>query len=135
MGGAGNGSREGPVSSAVFNITFDCLDPSVVSEFWAAVTAYSRAHEAQPGNDYWVLRPPDGNGPRLVFVTVPARSPTKNPVHLDLVPRDLSQEDEVARLVALGASVVDDRRLLDPGGWVVLADPEGNEFCVEHGGY
>ena len=42
-----------------------------------------------------------------------------------------SQEDEVARLVGLGARVVDDRRDATPGGWIVMADPEGNEFCIE----
>jgi predicted enzyme related to lactoylglutathione lyase len=52
-------------------------------------------------------------------------------VHLDLLPNDASQEEEVARILDLGARIVDDRRRSDPGGWVVMADPEGNEFCVE----
>jgi len=70
--------------------------------------------------------------PRLVFVTVPEKRATKNRVHLDLLPKDsASQEEEVARLVGLGARVVDDRRDSTPGGWVVMADPEGNEFCLE----
>jgi hypothetical protein len=53
-------------------------------------------------------------------------------VHLDLVP-DGSQAEELARLAALGARVIDDRRHATPGGWVVLADPEGNEFDLEGG--
>ena len=86
----------------------------------------------QPGNDYWVVGPPDGSLPRLVFVTVPEKKSSKNRVHLDLLPKDsASQEEEVARLVGLGASVVDDRRDSSPGGWIVMADPEGNEFCIE----
>jgi hypothetical protein len=53
----------------------------------------------------------------------------KNRVHLDIVPADRSQDEEIARLTGLGATVADDRR--PQVGWVVLADPEGNEFCVE----
>jgi Glyoxalase-like domain len=49
------------------------------------------------------------------------------------VPTDRDQDGEVDWLVGLGATLVDDRRTLSPGGWVVLADPEGNEFCVEAG--
>lgn len=75
---------------------------------------------------------PGGSLPRLVFVTVPEEKSIKNRVHLDLLPNDSSQGDEVARLLDLGAHIVDDRRRSDPGGWVVMADPEGNEFCVEH---
>ena len=55
----------------------------------------------------------------------------KNRVHVDLVTTDSSQALELDRLLTLGATVVDDRRQFDGGGWVVLADPEGNEFCLE----
>lgn len=55
----------------------------------------------------------------------------KNRVHLDLEPRDRSRDEEVERVLALGATLVDDRRNPDGTGWAVLADPEGNEFCVE----
>jgi predicted enzyme related to lactoylglutathione lyase len=65
------------------------------------------------------------------LVTVPERKSIKNRMHMDIVPMVLDQEKEVARLLDLGASVVDDRRRSDPGGWVVMADPEGNEFCLE----
>jgi predicted enzyme related to lactoylglutathione lyase len=119
------------MSSVVFNVTFDCLDARVVARFWAAVTGYPEKKEHQPGNDYWVVSPPDGSWPRLVFVTVPEVKSVKNRVHPDLLPFDSSQEEEVSRLLDLGASVVDDRRRSSPGGWVVMADPEGNEFCVE----
>jgi predicted enzyme related to lactoylglutathione lyase len=67
----------------------------------------------------------------MVFVTVPERKVVKNRVHVDVMPINEDQDQEVDRLVGLGAVVVDDRRQLSPGGWVVLADPEGNEFCVE----
>jgi hypothetical protein len=78
------------------------------------------------------VSPPHGRLPRLVFVTVPEEKSIKNRMHLDLLPKDSTQEEEVARLLDLGASIVDDRRRSEPGGWVVMADPEGNEFCVEH---
>jgi predicted enzyme related to lactoylglutathione lyase len=120
------------MSALVLNITFDCLDARAVAQFWEEATGYPNERQHQPGNDYWVVGPPDGSLPRLVFVTVPEEKLTKNRVHLDLLPKDsTSQEEEVGRLVGLGASVVDDRRHSDPGGWVVMADPEGNEFCLE----
>jgi predicted enzyme related to lactoylglutathione lyase len=68
-----------------------------------------------------------------VFVDVPEAKAVKNRVHLDLMPRDRSQEEEVARIESLGGRLIDDRRQAGPGGWVVMADPEGNEFCVEGG--
>jgi predicted enzyme related to lactoylglutathione lyase len=117
--------------SALLNVTFDCHDPRVVASFWAAVTGYSLEEVKTPGNDYWVASPPDGRWPRLVFVSVPENKVVKNRVHLDLMPAEQDQEAELARLLGLGAAIVDDRRTLAPGGWVVMADPEGNEFCLE----
>ena len=119
------------MSSVVLNVTLDCRDSGAVARFWEAVTGHPKEEEHQPGNDYWVVSPPDGSLPRLVFVTVPERKSIKNRMHLDLLPNDSSQDEEVARLIDLGASVVDDRRRSSPGGWVVMADPEGNEFCIE----
>jgi len=118
-------------SSAILNITFDCHDARAVASFWSAATGYQLEHVASPGNEYWVARPAEGRRPRLVFVTVPESKVVKNRVHLDVVPVELDQAAEMARLLSLGARIVDDRRRLDPGGWVVMADPEGNEFCLE----
>ncbi|HXJ49128.1 MAG TPA: VOC family protein [Candidatus Acidoferrum sp.] len=117
--------------SAIFNVTFDCRDPDVVSRFWCAVTGYSLEEVKSPGNDFWVVSAPDSHLPRLVFVSVPESKVVKNRVHLDLMPGDGEQDEELNRLLSLGATIVDDRRTLSPGGWVVLADPEGNEFCLE----
>ena len=58
----------------------------------------------------------------------------KNRMHLDLRPTERSRDEEVTRLLGIGASLVDDQRQADGTGWVVLADPEGNEFCVERSG-
>jgi predicted enzyme related to lactoylglutathione lyase len=117
--------------SSILNVTFDCHDARRVAEFWSAVTGYALAEVLDPGNHYWVASPRDNGWPRLVFVTVPEPKVVKNRVHLDLLPNERDQDREVDRLVGLGATVVDDRRHVSPGGWVVLADPEGNEFCVE----
>jgi predicted enzyme related to lactoylglutathione lyase len=121
------------MSTAIFNVTFDCTDAWRVATFWSAVTGYRIEKIDMPGNEFWLVSRPDDQFPRLVFVTVPERKSTKNRVHLDLLPAEGEQEREIERFRALGASVVDDRRELQPGGWVVLADPEGNEFCLEQG--
>ncbi len=67
---------------------------------------------------------------RLLFIEVPDVKQVKNRVHFDLRPVDGSRDAELARLVGLGATTLADRRNPDGTGWVVLADPEGNEFCI-----
>jgi len=62
---------------------------------------------------------------------VPEPKTVKNRVHLDLMPDDRTRDEEVERLLGIGAALVADHRKPDGGGWVVLADPGGNEFCVE----
>ena len=71
-------------------------------------------------------------GHRLLFIEVPEPKSVKNRIHLDLRPSDRTQEEEVQRLKGLGATQLSDHRgQYGPGtGWVVLADPEGNEFCI-----
>jgi hypothetical protein len=66
----------------------------------------------------------------VLFFTVPDGKQVKNRVHLDLRPADRTREQEVARLLALGASQLADHRRPDGSGWITLADPEGNEFCI-----
>ena len=66
----------------------------------------------------------------MLFIEVPEPKTVKNRLHLDLVPVDRPRAAEVARLTALGATLVADHRRPDGTGWVTLADPEGNEFCV-----
>ena len=67
----------------------------------------------------------------LVFVPVPEGKTTKNRVHIDVSPTGLDQSDELARLLALGAVQVDVNQ--GEQSWIVLADPEGNEFCLLRG--
>ena len=113
------------MSSIVLNVTFDCADPALVARFWGAVTKWP-VH--QHGPDYSVGPSAEG-GPRLYFVQVPEPKIAKNRLHLDMIPPRDGQRREIARLVSLGASVLADQPA--GAGWVVLADPEGNEFCVE----
>jgi predicted enzyme related to lactoylglutathione lyase len=119
------------MSSTILNITFDCRDSAKVARFWAAVTGWDlRVAVESPGREEFSVGPPSADGARMYFVTVPEPKIAKNRVHLDVIPAG-SQNQEVARLVGLGASVAGGQPA--DAGWVVLADPEGNEFCVEPG--
>jgi hypothetical protein len=62
---------------------------------------------------------------------VPEGKVVKNRVHLDLIPTERTRDEEVTRLLGIGATLFEDHREPDGTGWVVLTDPEGNEFCVE----
>ncbi len=119
------------MTSAVYNITFDCSDAGTVARFWSAVTGLAlRQQDSRPGREEYSVGPPAPDLVRLYFVTVPERKVTKNRIHLDVKPHG-DQAHEIARLVKLGASVTDDQP--PDAGWVVMRDPEGNEFCVEPG--
>lgn len=116
--------------STILNVTLDCKDAAFLARFWSGVTRWPASKQDMPGNPFWLVARSD-HDVRLVFVEVPETKTEKNRVHLDLVPEEGSQDDEVARLEKLGARILDDRRRATPGGWVVMTDPEGNEFCVE----
>ena len=119
------------MSSFVLNVTFDCADPGAIARFWAAVTGWPlHAEGMRDDHEEYRVGPPAEGGMRLYFVSVPEPKIAKNRLHLDVVPHDRSQK-EIARLVRLGASVADDQPA--GAGWVILTDPEGNEFCVEGG--
>ena len=120
------------MTSLVHHITFSCRDPYQLALFWQQVTGYLDDPEEpnEPGADEAYLEPP-GGGTALLFVQVPEAKSIRNRVHLDLMPTDLTRNEEVDRLLAIGATLVDDRRTPEGRGWVVLADPEGNELCVE----
>ena len=114
------------MSSTVCNITFDCADPSALARFWGQVTGLPVIEEPQPGYPESAV---GDSRPRLYFVKVPEEKIVKNRVHLDIMPADRTQGEEIARLTGLGATIVSDRR--PDIGWVIMADPEGNEICVE----
>ncbi|MGO9965217.1 MAG: VOC family protein [Acidimicrobiales bacterium] len=107
----------------------DARNPSSLASFWEAALGWRRTHE-EP--DEVVLEPPvgsaeDGVAPDLLFLKVPEPKSVKNRLHLDL--RPLDQAKEVERLEAFGAKRVFVGQSAEVT-WVVLADPEGNEFCV-----
>jgi hypothetical protein len=114
------------------NITFDCADPYLLAGFWSQVTGYQEDPENpnEPDDPEGYLAGP-GDQPGLLFIKVPEAKTVKNRVHLDLVPADGNRDEEVERLLRMGATLVADHRRSDGTGWVVLADPEGNELCIE----
>ncbi|WP_371619461.1 VOC family protein [Streptomyces sp. NBC_00454] len=113
--------------SVVQNVAIDCADAYELARFWSGVTGRPVDPEGKPGDrETQVLL---AEGPVLYFNQVPEPKKTKNRVHLCLRP-ETSREQEVERLLGLGATLVADHRNPDGSGWAVLADPEGNEFCV-----
>ncbi|MGY0008151.1 VOC family protein [Micromonospora sp. I033] len=115
------------MGTVIRNVAFDCADPSELARFWSGVFDCPVDPESEPGDEEVAIAPP--GGPTLHFQRVPEPKTVKNRVHVCLEP-DVPRDREVERILALGATVVADRREPDGSGWVVLADPEGNEFCV-----
>ncbi len=107
----------------------DSAEPRKIASFWEAALGWRRTFDE---DDQVCIEPPkgspeDGVAPDILFLRVPEGKAVKNRLHLDLRPKD--QTAEVARLEALGARRVDVGQGPDCT-WVVLADPDGNEFCV-----
>ena len=121
------------MTSFVSHTTIDCGDAYRLSEWWKQVLGYVDAEDDpnEPGHEECLILSPD-NGHRLLFVQVPDEKQVKNRIHFDIQPRSGTRDDEVERVKRLGAVEIDDQRdHYGPGiGWVVLQDPEGNEFCV-----
>ncbi|MFI2364839.1 VOC family protein [Promicromonospora sp. NPDC019610] len=138
-----------------FQVTFDATDPRALGDFWCEVLGYVR--DAPPAgfatweealtawgvpeqrwNDKNAVSDPDGVGPRIFIQKVPEPKAAKNRVHLDVdVAAGLAGEErivkiraEAERVTALGARVVDEVAELGEF-WIVLRDPEGNEFCLQ----
>jgi hypothetical protein len=121
------------MTSFVSHTTVDCRNAYELSEWWKPVLGYVDidGDPNLPGHEECMIRDPE-TGHRLLFIEVPDEKVVKNRVHLDLRPRAGTRDEELERLLAHGAAQVEDLRgLHGPGsGWVVLADPEGNEFCI-----
>ncbi|MFF7558624.1 VOC family protein [Streptomyces pseudovenezuelae] len=114
------------MTSAIRHVTIDCADAYALADFWSQVLGLPLHEEDRPGDEEAQIE-----GAGLLFVTVPEVKRSKNRMHFDLQPQDRTRDEEVTRLLALGAALLDDQRTGDGMGWVVLTDPEGNEFCVE----
>ncbi|MEV7180234.1 VOC family protein [Kitasatospora sp. NPDC093679] len=113
--------------SVVQNVAVDCADAYGLARFWSRVTGRPLHPDDRPGDPE--VRVMLAEGPVLYFNQVPEAKTVKNRLHLCLRP-ETSRDREVERLLGLGATLVADRRDPDGSGWAVLADPEGNEFCV-----
>jgi hypothetical protein len=114
------------MSSRVIATVFDCQAPEAMAAFWCAAVGYQITGRWRDAYGVEYIETGVGDVPPLLFYPVSDRKQAKNRVHLD-VRASGPQYDEVARLVALGARVAAD----DPRQtWVVMHDPEGNEFCV-----
>lgn len=121
------------MAAFIFNVTFDALEPRTLGRFWSEATGYTIADER---DDFVALRAPDKRGVRqILFFRVDDPTPGKNRMHVDLATRD--SETEIDRLLGLGATLVDPPVNGGPSWregngtrWVVLQDPEGNEFCL-----
>ena len=119
----------------VDSLTIDCADPLALAEFWGAAMGYeveTGKNEAETGEaEVWALARDPATRWYIYFQQVPESKNAKNRLHLDVRPSG-TRDEEVARLQALGATVVEGF-----GGpkatWTVMRDPEGNEFCVLRG--
>jgi hypothetical protein len=122
------------VTSKFTELAIDCADPGGLARFWCSVLDYEVQDEDDGVIAIGSATVPEGKNrrgpvpPMLTFAHVPEGKTIKNRLHVDVNPTDVEQDEEIARLVALGATVVSDNR--PEFGWVTLADPEGNEFDV-----
>ena len=126
------------MASKFTELTVDCKDPRPLADFWCAVLGYRIVDEDSDGVEIaaWDTQATRSQAgplpPTLLFIRVPEGKTVKNRLHIDVNPTDRDRDDEVERLLALGASRADVGQGPDVS-WVVLADPEGNEFCVLQG--
>src|SRR3954451_22556116 len=130
------------MTSGQVQVTLDCADPATLAAFWAAVLGYpppdiegthtvlrAMGHPEETLGDWYRIEDPNQRGPRLAFQRVPEPKTSKNRVHLDVKPLDRTPDEEVQRVLDLGATHV--RNVTDEAGtFAILQDPEGNEFCI-----
>lgn len=109
----------------IAQITLDAVDPIPLATWWAERLGGRVTEE----NDGWFVIVAVGDGPALAFQKVDAPTPGKNRMHLDLV---VDNDDGVSEFVAAGATRVAEHSVGDIG-WVILTDPQGNEFCLASG--
>ena len=115
------------MTSQLLALTFDANDPGLVARFWSGVLGWELTDDAAYG---FTLLPSDDTGFRLRFMPTDAQKSGQNQIHLDLTSTSLdNQQETVARALALGGRHLDIGQLPEEEH-VVLADPEGNEFCV-----
>ncbi len=116
------------MASVFREVVIDCTDPRRVGQFWSEVLGWPLVEHEE--RYYWLSSTgePWAPPPLLLFVPVPEPKTGKNRLHIDLNPYGCDQPEELERLLGLGARRVDVGQGDVP--WIVLADPEGNEFCA-----
>lgn len=115
------------MAAALTEIVIDCLDPQKIAEFWSAVLDWPL--QKTDNGDLWLSATGDFTArPFIVFEPVTEPKMVKDRIHLDINPHGCDQAEELERLLALGATRADVGQVDVP--WIVLADPEGNEFCL-----
>jgi hypothetical protein len=121
------------MTSLISHTTVDCRNAYELSEWWKRVLGYVDVDGDPnlPGHEECMILDPETRH-HVLFIEVPDTKAGKNRLHFDLRPRSASRDEELEWLISLGATVVGDHRgHYGPGtGWVILADPEGNEFCI-----
>ena len=121
------------MTSRIAHTTVDAANAYELSEWWKQVLGYVDldGDPNLPGHEECMIRSPE-TGHHVLFIEVPDTRAVKNRLHFDLRPVDRTRDEEVDRLLSIGASRRADHRDVrgDGTGWVTLADPEGNEFCV-----
>jgi predicted enzyme related to lactoylglutathione lyase len=115
---------------ATIGLVLDCTNPEALAPFWSAALGYSIVGAAR---SYVMLVDTDGVRPKLLLQAVPEAKSSKNRMHFDIETADVG--GEASRLESLGARRLEDGVRSEHGSnWVIMADPEGNEFCVCDGG-
>lgn len=112
--------------SRIAALAIDAVDPRVVGDFWCAVLGWQVVEEDEDGI---TIADPDGAGTPIDVLAVPEPKTVKNRLHLDLRADGSTTQEELGRLLSLGAQRADVGQG-DDVSWVVLRDPEGNEFCL-----
>jgi hypothetical protein len=115
------------MTSRIAVVVINAIDADLVADFWCAVLRWRRSDE--PDEGLVSIEPLDGSWPTIDIATVPDRKSGFNRLHFDLRADGDSFERELDRLLKLGATHADVGQPAD-ATWVVLADPEGNEFCL-----
>jgi hypothetical protein len=119
------------MTSRISHTTIDAHNAYTQSLWWSQVLDMKEDPDDpnEPGAEECLIISADGHQ-QLLFIEVPEGKQVKNRIHFDLRPTDRTRDEEIERVLGLGATQVADRRNPDGTGWVVLADPEGNEFCI-----
>lgn len=116
--------------AATIGLVLDCTDPDQLADFWSEALGYTTLGGA---DSYVMLIDPHGVRPKLLLQAVPEVKSSKNRMHLDIETPDV--DGEATRLESLGARRLESAIRSEHGtNWVIMADPEGNEFCVCDGG-